>query len=188
MFHRFGRHIRPLVCKLNQRSLCWKRNLPIHTPWKTRSPYFDVWWDARNIDRHFEKMWRDFDRMVGPSFFDAYYVRPRDVEARTEVSKLKYDSEGFELRLDVQQFTPSELNVKLVGNTLTVSGKHEQKADEHGHISREFHRELTVPEDVDLESMTSSISEDGILTITADVKGAEKPAEKVIDIHKEQKD
>ena len=34
----------------------------------------------------------------------------------------------------------------LQGNRLTITGKHEQKQDEHGYVSRQFHREFKVPE------------------------------------------
>lgn len=46
----------------------------------------------------------------------------------------------------MQNFTPSELEVKLAGNRLSVSGKHEQRADVHGYVAREFHREFEIPE------------------------------------------
>ena len=59
---------------------------------------------------------------------------------------MKYDSKTFEVKLDVQHFTPEELKVKLAGNKLTITGKHESKQDEHGYVSREFHRELEIPE------------------------------------------
>lgn len=62
------------------------------------------------------------------------------------VLQVKYDKNGFEVKLDVQNFTPSELEVKLAGNRLTVSGKHEQRADVHGYVAREFHREFEIPE------------------------------------------
>ena len=50
------------------------------------------------------------------------------------------------MTLDVQKFDAAELEVKLSENRLVVSGKHEQRADEHGYVSREFRREFDVPE------------------------------------------
>lgn len=139
------------------------------------------------MEHHFDELWRGMERMMMPRYFDGYYTRPHET-ARSEVSQLKYDSKGFELKLDVREFDPSDLKVKMAGNTLTVSGKHENKADDHGFISREFHRELTIPEDVDLDTMTSSITEEGVLTIRADLKDAEKAVQKTIEIQKEQKE
>ncbi len=40
--------------------------------------------------------------------------------------------------LDVQQFKPEEVNVKTVDNFVVIEGKHEEKEDEHGYISRHF--------------------------------------------------
>lgn len=60
--------------------------------------------------------------------------------------QVKYDNEHFEVKLDVQNFTPDELDVKLVGNRLSVGGKHEKKTDEHGYVAREFQREFEIPE------------------------------------------
>lgn len=60
--------------------------------------------------------------------------------------QVKYDKESFEVKIDVQNFTPEELDVKLAGNRLSITGKHEKKTDEHGYISREFSREFDIPE------------------------------------------
>ena len=59
---------------------------------------------------------------------------------------MRYDSNVFEVKIDVQHYSPEELNVTLQENKLTITGKHEQKQDEHGYISRQFHREFDVPE------------------------------------------
>ena len=69
--------------------------------------------------------------------------------------------------LDIQQFTPEEITVKVVDKFIVVEGKHEEKQDEHGWISRQFIRKYLVPEQCDLEQVKSTVSSDGILTITA---------------------
>ncbi|KAH3842735.1 alpha-crystallin B chain-like [Dreissena polymorpha] len=201
MFHRIGNNARPLVRKLNScRSLCTKRNIPVNSPssrdlWSDffRGPRF-VWHGPwRSPFREMEDMMRAvesvFQRMT-PRAFDVYYTRPRDVpegSPASEVSKLKYDNKVFELKLDVQNFAPNELEVKLAGDCLTVRGKHEQKADEHGFVSREFHRQFTVPAEVDADSFHSWVSDDGILTVRAVVKNAGEPPAKTIEIKTETK-
>ncbi|KAJ8963110.1 hypothetical protein NQ318_018575 [Aromia moschata] len=47
--------------------------------------------------------------------------------------------------LDVQQFAPNEIVVKTNGNSIIVEGKHEEKQDEHGFISRHFVRRYVLP-------------------------------------------
>jgi crystallin alpha B len=50
--------------------------------------------------------------------------------------------------LDVQQFKPDELTVKTVNDYVVVEGKHEERQDEHGFISRQFQRRYKLPNDI----------------------------------------
>ena len=59
---------------------------------------------------------------------------------------MKYDRKEFEVKLDVSQYTPEELSVKIADNELVVSGSHQQKADKYGYVRREFTRRFVVPE------------------------------------------
>lgn len=72
--------------------------------------------------------------------------------------------------LDVQQFSPDEITVKTVDNHVTVEAKHEEKQDEHGYVSRHFVRRYVLPSSHDLVNVTSTLSSDGVLTITAPKK------------------
>ncbi|XP_055604533.1 protein lethal(2)essential for life-like [Uranotaenia lowii] len=74
------------------------------------------------------------------------------------------------INLDVQQFSPEELTVKTVDNAIIVEGKHEEKQDEHGYISRHFVRRYVLPKDLDPKAVVSSLSSDGVLTVTAPKK------------------
>ncbi|KAJ8924303.1 hypothetical protein NQ315_007096 [Exocentrus adspersus] len=78
------------------------------------------------------------------------------------------DKDKFQANFDVQQFKPEEISVKVTGdNTVTIEGKHEEKEDEHGYISRHFVRRYTLPENCDIKQVQSKLSSDGVLTITA---------------------
>lgn len=59
-----------------------------------------------------------------------------------------------------------------------IAGKHEEKADEHGMVSRHFVRKYMIPEQCDPEKVTSTLSSDGVLTITAPRKLEEAVSEK----------
>jgi crystallin alpha B len=72
--------------------------------------------------------------------------------------------------LDVQQFAPSEITVKTLDNTVIVEGKHEEKQDEHGFVSRHFVRRYILPKDIEVNNVVSSLSSDGVLTVTAPKK------------------
>lgn len=80
------------------------------------------------------------------------------------------DKDKFQINLDVQQFTPNEITVKTVDNTIVVEGKHEEKQDEHGFISRHFVRRYVLSDEHDPKNVLSSLSSDGVLTITAPKK------------------
>jgi HSP20 family molecular chaperone IbpA len=69
------------------------------------------------------------------------------------------------VNLDVQQFKPEDLNVKTVDNYVVVEGKHEEKQDEHGFISRHFVRRYLLPEGAKAEQVNCNLSSDGVLQI-----------------------
>ncbi|KAJ8922845.1 hypothetical protein NQ315_007880 [Exocentrus adspersus] len=109
----------------------------------------------------------------------AGYLRPwRSESSRGDSgSTVSLDKNKFQANLDVQQFKPEEITVKLSGdNVVTIEGKHEEKQDEHGFISRHFVRKYVLPKNCDVGQLQSKLSSDGILTITAptvDAKGVE---------------
>nr|QEL52520.1 small heat shock protein 21 [Agasicles hygrophila]QNJ44846.1 sHSP21.5 [Agasicles hygrophila] len=83
-------------------------------------------------------------------------------------STVDYGKDEFLASLDVQQFKPEELSVKLTGeNSITIEGKHEEKEDEHGHIYRHFVRTYIIPKQYDVSRVGSKLSSDGVLSITA---------------------
>lgn len=83
----------------------------------------------------------------------------------------------LQINLDVQQFTPHEITVKTVNNSVVVEGKHDERQDEHGYISRHFVRRYVLPDDHDPKDVVSSLSSDGVLTIVAPKKVQPPPAE-----------
>lgn len=139
---------------------------------------FSHWWEAlerphRLMDQHFGMALRP-DELLRPSFFDRRfeqnYYRPwaelmRDTEKGW--SMVKNENDKFHVALDVQQFKPEEIKVKIVDNFIIVEGKHEEMQDDHGIVSRQFMRKYMVPEQCDPEQATSTLSSDGVLTVTA---------------------
>lgn len=59
------------------------------------------------------------------------------------------ENDKFKVTLDVKHFTPEEITVKTVGDVIEVHGRHEEKKDDHGVISRDFTRKYTVPKSED---------------------------------------
>ncbi|XP_030756505.1 protein lethal(2)essential for life-like [Sitophilus oryzae] len=90
-------------------------------------------------------------------------------------STIELDKDHFQASIDVQQFKPEEITVKLIDdNTILVEGKHEERPDEHGYISRHFVRKYVLPKDSNLKELKSKLSSDGVLSISAP-KIEEKP-------------
>ncbi|XP_069733180.1 heat shock protein beta-9 [Phaenicophaeus curvirostris] len=79
--------------------------------------------------------------------------------------------EGFSVCQDVKNFAPEELSVKVVGRKVVLVGQKEtQNTDEKGSFSYKYEvlkREWDVPEDVDAEALTCSLSKEGQLRIEA---------------------
>ncbi|KAL7733769.1 hypothetical protein ACLKA6_011494 [Drosophila palustris] len=73
--------------------------------------------------------------------------------------------DGFQVCMDVTQFSPNELSVKVVDKSIIVEGKHEEREDDHGYISRHFVRRYALPEGYEADKVVSSLSSDGVLTV-----------------------
>lgn len=89
----------------------------------------------------------------------------------------------FQVTFDVQEFKPEEIAVKTVDNMVVVEGKHEEREDGQGIISRHFLRKISLPKNVDPQQVVSSLSSDGVLTVKAPkVQEAIEKNERVIEI------
>lgn len=83
-------------------------------------------------------------------------------------SDLKLDKDKFQVHIDVEKFSPEEITVKVTDdNVITIEGKHDERKDEHGYISRQFVRKYAIPSCHDMKQIESKLSSDGVLTITA---------------------
>ncbi|XP_015908170.1 protein lethal(2)essential for life [Parasteatoda tepidariorum] len=148
------------------------------------------WWDsfdypATLLDQNFGMGLMDSD-LLPPRLYRGYLLRPRtqlnlDSSGQSEV---KNDKDNFEVKLNVSHFKPDEISVKTVDNTVVIHGKHEEKTDEHGFITREFTRRYMLPDGTEPETVKSSLTPNGILVIEAPKKAIEPPPtdEKVIPI------
>lgn len=90
--------------------------------------------------------------------------------------ELADQGEKFCVRLDVKHYRPDEITVKVDGQTMTITGKHRNEI-ENGYEACEFQRKYTIPEHIDTHTLTSNISQDGILTIEAAKKISLKEGE-----------
>jgi crystallin, alpha B len=98
-------------------------------------------------------------------------------------------SDDFELSIDVQTFKPEEITVKVKNNEIIVEGKHEERQDEFGFVSRQFSRRCTLPQEFDPDTISTFLNAEGKMTIKA--QKPQPPAvetnERVIPIQREPK-
>ncbi|XP_050669828.1 protein lethal(2)essential for life-like [Leptidea sinapis] len=123
-----------------------KSNRPSNqlVPWE----FFQPW---HNIFRPLEQLSNAMNRM-----------NLKDVDLQ-----ITSDSDKFQVNIDVQHFAPEEVTVKVINGFVIVEGKHEEKRDEHGYISRRFVRRYALPKGCLPDTVKSTFSTDGVLTVTA---------------------
>lgn len=83
-------------------------------------------------------------------------------------AKVTYDEDKFQVEFSVKDYRPEELSIKTEGDVLIVMGKHETKSEGgSSFISKQFEQKFSLPSGVKPESITSSLSRDCVLTVTA---------------------
>uniref|UniRef100_A0A8D0BBQ2 SHSP domain-containing protein n=1 Tax=Salvator merianae TaxID=96440 RepID=A0A8D0BBQ2_SALMN len=163
-------------------------DITIHHPWLRRHMGFPSFFPPRLFDQRFGEGLFESDLF---STLSPCYMRPPSLQfpslPDTGLSEVKLEKDKFSVLLDVKHFSPEELSVKVVGDHIEVHAKHEERPDEHGYISREFHRRYLIPKGVDPAAIVSALSPDGVLSITAPTAQALPAAERTIPISRQEK-
>jgi len=122
--------------------------------------------------REMRRMERAMNHMGAP-----YWMQPSTRAATTGggFSEVVNDKDKFQVSLDVKHFAPEELSVTTGTDSVSVEGKHEEKTDEHGYVTRHFKRRYMLPKEVDPATVVSRLSADGVLTVQAPKKALEAP-------------
>uniref|UniRef100_A0A2K5F147 Heat shock protein beta-1 n=1 Tax=Aotus nancymaae TaxID=37293 RepID=A0A2K5F147_AOTNA len=107
------------------------------------------------------------------------YSRALSRQPSSGVSEIRHTADRWRVSLDVNHFAPEELTVKTKDGVVEITGKNEERQDEHGFISRCFTRKYTLPPGVDPTQVSSSLSPEGTLTVEAPMP---KPATQSNDI------
>ncbi|KAJ1070541.1 hypothetical protein K5549_003520 [Capra hircus] len=85
---------------------------------------------------------------------------------KNSATGVRSDRDKFVIFLDVKHFSPEDLTVKVQEDFVEIHGKHNERQDDHGYISREFHRRYRLPSNVDQSALSCSLSADGMLTFS----------------------
>ncbi|KAF5278871.1 hypothetical protein FQR65_LT03560 [Abscondita terminalis] len=87
---------------------------------------------------------------------------------------ISQNKDKFQVKLDVKNFAPEVIVVKAVdGNSIVIEAKQEKTDGGGSVLSRQFFRKFVLSKDHDLKNVESSLSTDGILTVTAPNKNKE---------------
>uniref|UniRef100_A0A1A7YC05 Heat shock protein beta-1 n=1 Tax=Iconisemion striatum TaxID=60296 RepID=A0A1A7YC05_9TELE len=105
--------------------------------------------------------------MMYPGHMMAHQARALSRQLSSGVSEIKQTQDSWKVSLDVNHFSPEELVVKTKDGVVEISGKHEERKDEHGFVSRSFTRKYTLPPTASVEKVISSLSPEGFLTVEA---------------------
>ena len=141
-----------------------------------------------------------FEREDGfeKSEFKRVFKLPRGIDPKTVKSRPSQDGQAlviegtkqleertkegkFEAKLDFSGFKPEEIKIQLRGNELNITGKHISERDDF-YLSRDHSRRILLPDDVDLSSVTSRLSKEGLLTIEASRDPALLPHERSVGV------
>ncbi|XP_073458536.1 alpha-crystallin B chain [Aquarana catesbeiana] len=165
-----------------------KMDITIQHPWFRRQ-FYSFFGPNRMFEQCFGEHIQEADlfpsSVLSPFYFKYPFLRlPSWIESG--LSEMRLEKDKFSINLDVKHFSPEELKVKVSGDFIEIHGKHEERQDEHGYVSRDFQRRYKIPVDVDPLSITSSLSPDGVLTVCGPRKQGDVP-ERSIPITREEK-
>ncbi|XP_031625454.1 alpha-crystallin A chain-like [Contarinia nasturtii] len=118
---------------------------------KTNEPYF--------FEKYFPSSYHltfhaPIQRYPGPLGYNR-----EELEQKSKISK-----DEFRVFLDVKDFTPEDLSVKTIDETVIIEGR-QKKA--YGRLPSTFHRQFRLPEFFDSEDVIARMSDDHILEIRA---------------------
>ncbi|XP_028321471.1 alpha-crystallin A chain [Gouania willdenowi] len=144
-------------------------DIAIQYPWFRRTLGFN--YPARLFDQFFGEGVFDYDLLpytistISPYYRQSLFRSFVD-SFSTGISEVRSDRDKFTVYLDVKHFSPDELSVKVADDYVEIQGKHGERQDDHGYISREFHRRYRIPSSVDQSAITCTLSADGLLIVT----------------------
>ena len=102
------------------------------------------------------------DRVQRAAEFGSRESLDDDTLSSLIVEDPKTHGRQFEISFDVHEYPAEAISARASGETLVVESRPEAGAD-----AKSFSRSIKLPRDVDIDKLSSTISEDGVLTIRA---------------------
>merc|ERR1712032_1504631 len=85
--------------------------------------------------------------------------------------RIKNEKDKLEVQIDVSEYKPEDLDVKVENNQLVISAKQETKEAGGGTRTRVFEQKFSLPPGVDPASVKSNLTRDNVLVVTAAKEG-----------------
>ena len=102
-----------------------------------------------------------------------------------EASEAKEEDNKLSLKINLGNYKPEEVNVKLQGNGLVVTAEH--KTEEEGaYTYRHFKQYYTLPNEVEAGTLVSKYTQDGVLSIEAKRKPTSAIEDKDIEVQRDE--
>ncbi|XP_063587090.1 protein lethal(2)essential for life-like [Penaeus indicus] len=93
-------------------------------------------------------------------------VRERNLQQENQVMAFSEDDQNHKVVLDVHDFKSGDMKVRVEDNQVVVEGRVEKEEGDFKSM-KSFCRRFNFPGKVNMEAVTSAMSSDGVLTITA---------------------
>ncbi|XP_033113437.1 uncharacterized protein LOC117114019 [Anneissia japonica] len=142
---------------------------------------------TRNIVTSTSKRTQERDIQVVPVGQDAttyrgYYTTPVTVtssknpdpkqyiigpQGNPQMSLVQYDNRSFQATMDLSEYSPQEIQVKVKDRTVTVNANHREANNQGGFTQRSYSRQYTLPDDVNPNMVKCFINEKGELAVEA---------------------
>ena len=143
-----------------------------HPYWDTDDEFFFYPIRFKEISSRRNKLEKEWNRFLSELF---------QLEKPEETKTDKPADGTFSVDFELSGFEPKHIKVKTVGQKLIVEATKEENDEKDGlksYSKRHFHKSLVLPDTVKPDDVTSSLTEKGVLRITAPVMSLPAPEEK----------
>jgi len=120
-----------------------------------------------NVAQSYEGKLKSTAAMSGEEI-DKFFRQEAIKGKASESLDFNKDEKSFQASLvDLPQFSPQELTVRIVDGVITVLGSHEEKVDDQNFRTHRYVRRFTVPEGLSTDTVIWELEPSGVLQIKA---------------------
>ncbi len=92
-------------------------------------------------------------------------IPPLMIQKKTTNAEVQVTNKEFRIDMDVSDFAPEELDVKIIGDHMVIKGNHKEHPGENANLTRQFCRRYTLPEDIIVEDVTVFLAKTGMMCV-----------------------